>query len=112
MSKKKPMKECINCGMCLANCPSYKATLNELTGPRGRVRMVNNKTPDESFYACTLCKACEHSCPLNLELDFRKVRDKLKKTKANEKMIENIRKHGNPIGEIEPGEIPDDLYCC
>lgn len=110
--EKKPMKECINCGLCLANCPSYKATLNEKCSPRGRVRMVLNESPDETFYVCTLCKACEESCPLKLELDFRKEREKLEKTKRNEEMIEKVRKYGNPFGEVAEGEVPEDLYCC
>ncbi|MBN1923135.1 MAG: (Fe-S)-binding protein [Nanoarchaeota archaeon] len=110
--KKKPISNCINCGMCNANCPTLKATSNELCGPRGRALMINNNTEDKSFYICTLCKACEHSCPLNLEMDFRKVRDKLEKTEANEKMIQNIRKYGNPFGELNEGEVPEDLYCC
>lgn len=108
----KSMKECINCGMCLANCPSYKATLSEKTSPRGRVRMVLNESEDESFLACTLCKACEEACPLNLNLEFRKVREKLKKTDKNEEMIKNVRDFGNPFGELKEGEIPEDLYCC
>ncbi|VVB74899.1 4Fe-4S dicluster domain protein [Candidatus Tiddalikarchaeum anstoanum] len=110
--KKKPLSGCINCGMCNADCPTLKATNNELFGPRGRANMVNNNSSDESFYICTLCRACEAKCPLNLELDFRKERGKLQRTKANEEMIKNIRKYGNPIGELKDGKVPDELYCC
>ncbi len=113
MSEEKRSKsECINCGLCNAYCPSYKATRNEVFSPRGRVKMMNNNSADESFYACTLCKACEFNCPLNIDLDFKEVRVKLVKTEANEKMIENVRKYGNPFGEVEEGEVPDDLFCC
>jgi hypothetical protein len=33
-------------------------------------------------------------------------------TKANEEMIKNIRKYGNPFGDLKKGEKPKDLYCC
>ena len=28
------------------------------------------------------------------------------------KMIENVRKHGNPFGDPDSEGDPDDLYCC
>lgn len=112
VEKRKSVSECVNCGLCNANCPTLKATNNELYSPRGRAAMMNNDSEDETFYACTLCKACEQSCPLNINLDLRKVRSRLKKTAANEKMISNIREYGNPLGEIPEGEVPEDLYCC
>jgi hypothetical protein len=46
----------------------------------------------------------------------KKVREKAVKnkieTEANKKMMENVKKVGNPFGEIKEGEIPKELYCC
>ena len=114
--KKNNVDKCINCGMCNSNCPTYKATGNELYGPRGRALMINNKSVENSFYDCTLCDACEKDCPVNININLKKVREELvnkkEETEANKEMIKNIREHGNPFGELKEGEIPDKLYCC
>jgi Fe-S oxidoreductase len=90
--------------------------LNEKNGPRGRAVMLKNNFSDTSFYNCTLCKACKVECPADVDLELNKVRENLVKkgveTEANKKMIENIRKYGNPFGKLEKGKIPKDLYCC
>jgi Fe-S oxidoreductase len=108
--------KCSLCGFCKFNCPTYKASLNEKNGPRGRAVMLKNNFSDTSFYNCTLCKACKVECPADVDLELNKVRENLVKkgveTEANKKMIENIRKYGNPFGKLEKGKIPKDLYCC
>jgi len=47
---------------------------------------------------------------------MKKVREKINKenleTDENKKMIANIRKFGNPFGEMEEGKTPKELYCC
>jgi len=68
------------------------------------------------FYLCTLCKACEKNCPLNLDLGLKEYRAELVQnrveTEATKKMIENVRQYGNPFGKVEKGKVPKDLYCC
>ena len=74
------------------------------------------KIYDKIVYECSLCKACEEKCPLNLKLcdAFRKARKVLvesgKETEENKEMIKNIKEFGNPFGKVS-GKI-GKLYCC
>lgn len=113
----KDEKNCVLCGMCKPVCPSFQATKDEKLSPRGRSQIIKKgKEPDMSFYDCTLCAACKASCAIDVTLPLRREREKLvsagKETEANKKMIENIRKYGNPFGKIKKGEVPSELYCC
>jgi Fe-S oxidoreductase len=115
--KRNGVDACSLCGFCKYNCPVFKATKKETLSPRGRVIMLKKKRLDkEILFGCTLCKACESSCPIEIDFGFEKQRVRLnengKETEANKKMIENIRKYGNPFGKIKKGKIPDKLYCC
>lgn len=109
-------KKCVMCGMCKAVCPSYRASTNEKLGPRGRALLQKDEIQDESFYDCSLCGACAAVCPAEVDLGLQKVREELvkagKETKANKKMIENIKEHGNPFGEEDNEKDPKELYCC
>ncbi len=63
---------CMRCGMCLPNCPTYKETFLETASPRGRVALVR-KLKDgeldqserllEFLSLCLDCQACASSCP-------------------------------------------------
>jgi Fe-S oxidoreductase len=64
--------QCIRCGLCLAVCPTYRATLNEADSPRGRIalaraqgetRLARSDNYADKFYRCLLCAACENICP-------------------------------------------------
>lgn len=111
-------KKCVECGLCRTTCPVFAILKRETLSPRGRVLLMNVENKDKVFYACTLCKNCTVSCPLELELDkdFKNYRAKLAEdgviTEANKKMIANVRKFGNPLGKIEEGKIPKELFCC
>ena len=113
---KNDITKCSLCGFCKVNCPVYKATFNESKSPRGRAIQIKKEKITKDFYNCTLCKACQIECPIDVDLRRRKQREKLIEqgieTKANKKMIENVRKHGNPFGKVEKGKIPKELYCC
>ena len=115
---KKTVNECSVCGMCKSNCPTYSILKNEVDSPRGKALLKKNNKYDAVFYNCTLCGACVVECPSNVDMDeeIRKVRKKLvdmgKSTPATIKMIENMKKYGNPYGKLEEGEVPKDLYCC
>lgn len=110
--------KCIHCGMCNSGCPTFRVTGNEHLGPRGRAIMLINESSEKSFFDCSLCGACEKGCPVKIEMneELRSAREKLVKkgvdTSSNNEMIKNIRKYGNPFGELKEGEIPDKLYCC
>ncbi len=107
---------CVQCGLC-KTCPVYLATRDEGLGARTRAIMCDSDSGDvELFYMCTLCRLCDVSCPVGVELPDKilDMRIKLiadgKETPENRKMIEKVRKYGNPFGKIE-GEIKE-WYCC
>jgi len=112
------LESCRVCGMCRSRCLVFKNILSESVSPRGKCILHDKDVLSDMFYKCSLCKACESVCPIGTKITdvIRESRRKLvnsgKSTKSNEKMIENIRKYGNPFGEIEKGKIPKELYCC
>ena len=66
---------CTRCGLCLQQCPSFKALKSELYSPRGRSQTVRflyegklNPEQDKkdilnTTYSCLMCGACTSSCP-------------------------------------------------
>ncbi|MBU1165171.1 LUD domain-containing protein [Patescibacteria group bacterium] len=98
---------CINCGACYDLCPVYNA-----------IGQIPKPSDFERNYKCTLCSNCALNCPVKIDRqsNFRNNRkdfNKLEKIpQANKKMIENVRKYGNPFGEIKDGDTPKELYCC
>ena len=111
-------KKCTECGLCRNVCPIFLVLKKETLSPRGKAKLLKEKINDKVFYACTLCKSCTVACPLDLALgpEFIQQRTKLEEknitTKANKILIENVRKYGNPLGKIEEGKIPKELFCC
>lgn len=106
------LEKCYNCGLCKALCPVLAAEQCETTGPRGKVLLLKGGVQSELFLKCTLCKACEVSCPLHLDIpaEVRKARGALK-TKANGEMVKNVRETGNVFGKAT-GEKIKRLQCC
>lgn len=63
---------CVECGLCLPQCPTFRLTGDEAASPRGRLaamRAVHTgvATVDERFAEvmdfCLQCRACEVVCP-------------------------------------------------
>jgi Fe-S oxidoreductase len=63
---------CIRCGLCLAVCPTYRATLVETDSARGRVALIRSvgeerlaRAPNyaDKLFRCLLCASCENICP-------------------------------------------------
>ena len=110
------VSECSKCGLCKGVCPILRVTKEESKGPRCRVLQINEKAEDFTLIYSTLCSACDAACPVGIEIskDILAARERLVskgiETPANKKMIENIRKYGNPFGKIE-GK-PKELFCC
>ena len=65
------LSACVHCGFCLATCPTYQQTGNELNSPRGRIYLIksllesNKVSSDTTLYLdqCLLCRSCETTCP-------------------------------------------------
>lgn len=111
--------KCVECGLCKMSCPVYFMMRKEMAAPRGILMLKENEKFKEFFvYACTLCGSCEKECPVGVKImdEIIEAREKSTKggveTEANKRMIENIRRYGNPFGDIKKGEIPEELYCC
>ncbi|HMN14161.1 MAG TPA: (Fe-S)-binding protein [Bellilinea sp.] len=107
---------CIHCGLCREVCPVFTILRQEHISPRGLALLQEQNIASVVFYQCTLCRACRAVCPVEHDPSGEKIRTKLVRqgveTKANQTMIANIRKYGNPFGELAEGEIPKTLYCC
>ena len=66
------LNKCVQCGLCLPHCPTYRVTSDEALSPRGRIALMravqNDGAPvdDEvlrSFDTCVQCRGCEPACP-------------------------------------------------
>src|SRR5437879_618548 len=66
------LRKCVHCGFCLATCPTYLLTGDELDGPRGRIYLVKDMlesgAPASATVArhidrCLSCLSCMTTCP-------------------------------------------------
>ena len=68
--------QCVHCGLCLNQCPTYRALRLETESPRGRIHLVKSAADGrielterfkEHLYLCLLCRACESACPSGVQ---------------------------------------------
>jgi glycolate oxidase iron-sulfur subunit len=66
------LASCVQCGMCLPHCPTFRVTGDELASPRGRIALMRRVEAgegviDDGFRAavesCVQCRGCEPACP-------------------------------------------------
>ena len=64
--------DCVHCGICLPQCPTYRVLGQEMDSPRGRLYLMRAATEGrigltENFVLhmdrCLGCRACETACP-------------------------------------------------
>ncbi len=66
------MSQCVHCGFCLQQCPTYLQLGMETDSPRGRIHLIRaiaeervEATPSlvRHLDLCLQCRACETACP-------------------------------------------------
>ncbi len=66
------LNTCVQCGLCLPHCPTYRVTGDEMMSPRGRIKLMREVqdndapvTPEvlDAFESCVQCRGCEPACP-------------------------------------------------
>ena len=68
----KDMSQCVHCGFCLQECPTYLQLGLETDSPRGRIHLLQALTEGRAeatpslvshLDLCLQCRACETACP-------------------------------------------------
>lgn len=66
------LSACVQCGLCLPHCPTFRLTGRESAGPRGRLMAMSavldgvlavDEAFDDAMSYCLQCRACEAVCP-------------------------------------------------
>ncbi len=94
--------ECVHCGLCLSDCPTYRILGNEMDSPRGRLylikAMAEDKLPiterlDEHIYLCLECRACETACPSGVHFGrvMESARDQLEQRRQRGLISRTVR---------------------
>jgi len=105
--------KCILCGLCRQDSSLLKFTGKETLTSRGKAILIKKNILDKVFYIDPLNDITVKSCPTNVKIseEIRKMRERMVEngleTKANRRMIENLREHGTPYGLLKPHEIKE-----
>lgn len=63
---------CVQCGLCLPHCPTFRVTGDETMSPRGRIALMRHVQDHDApitdevvdaFATCVQCRGCEPACP-------------------------------------------------
>lgn len=95
---------CMRCGFCLPDCPTYIETQDEAASPRGRIALMKGVVdgliePDEDverqLNLCLGCRACEPVCPSDVKYghlleEARDIVNKHKKHSLPTRIVRNL----------------------
>lgn len=112
---------CIRCGLCLADCPTYREYLKETASPRGRVALARKGLEGElelssnlieQMYGCFACMACNDLCPVGirpaeLALSMRHVQEQLRPARWKQILFKGLMSNA---GRLELATLPLRLY--
>ena len=115
-------EDCINCGLCLAECVVLRNLITDLmqyAGPRSIGTSLSRSTPEfwaasDAIYLCTMCGACEAVCPAQVPIPdiVAMIRAKIPRQaegfvpKAHAALVGNLETSGTIYGqELEPFQV-------
>jgi len=69
--------DCVHCGLCIQNCPTYGVTGRESDSPRGRIYLMRGYAESDLEISpearrhldqCIVCRGCETVCPSGIRM--------------------------------------------